>query len=66
MLENNKFDFEIDTSGVLEEYRKIIEKSFKVRCIKNKLKGQDDCLEYVITFRPLKPFKADVEFKVLN
>ena len=62
-MDNTKFDFEIDTNGVSEDYKKIIEKSLKIKANKNNI-DSDNSLEYYVKFNPLKPFKATVEFKV--
>ena len=40
----DKFEEEIDASGVSDEYRKIIEKSFKVKHMKNEDSGDNKLL----------------------
>jgi hypothetical protein len=60
----SKFSFEL--KHVPEELKSLLEKSFKMKMLKNELKDGEDTLLFEIRFNPLKPFKTIFDLIIMR
>ncbi|EAR97253.2 flagellar associated protein (macronuclear) [Tetrahymena thermophila SB210] len=60
----DKYTFQI--KDIPEEFKKLIDRSLKIKITKNTLNSPDDFLSFDVSFKPYKPFKCIVDFLVLR